>query len=81
MDRQSHLVSVTAQVPNPAVAMSFGWPVYGTSVQVITANGQQVGQATQVQQPMIPADFTDEVLAALNGQLVSLGLRLERTGG
>lgn len=81
MDRQSHLVSITAQIPNPAVSMSFGWPVYGTSVQVITANGQPVGQATQVQQPMIPADFTDEVLAALNGQLVSLGLRLERTGG
>lgn len=81
MDRQSHLVSVTAQLPNPAVAMSFGLPVFGTQVQIITANGQQVGQAIHVQQPMIPADITDDVLVALNAQLASLGLRLERTGG
>lgn len=81
MDRQSHLVSVTVQLPSPAVAMSFGLPVFGTQVQIITANGQQVGQATHVQQPMIPADLTDDVLAALNAQLASLGLRLERAGG
>lgn len=78
MIRTTHLANITIQIPNPLMGMSFGMPVYMTHLQVVTNGDQQVGHPTQQQTPLVPADMTPEMLALLNEQLASIGLKLEK---
>lgn len=77
MIRNSHLVNITVQMPNPLMQMSFGMPVYMTHLQTITdADGKQVGNPLPQQTPIIPSDVTPELLDAINTQLATIGLKL-----
>lgn len=75
--RKSTAISVTINFENAVMPAQFRRPVL-TTVEQILVDGQPVEQAQHLQRPILQADVTDEMIAALNLQLALVGLAVAR---
>ena len=79
MPRINIPASVTIQFDNPIQPPAFGAPCMLTQISVATnADGVAVSQPAHHQFPMVPDDITDELIAALDSRLKSIGLTVSR---
>lgn len=77
ISRTTILGSLTVFFPNAIQSPQGGLPVSLSTFQTITGVDKTV-HPVQIQQPAIPDDITDEVLAAINEQMAYLGLVVSR---
>lgn len=75
--RKSTAISLSINFPNDVMPQPFRRPVLTTYEQVLV-DGQQAEQPQHMQRPILQADVTDEMLAALNVQLALVGLSVAR---
>ena len=79
MPRLNIPLSVSIQFDNGIQPPAYGAAAIMTSVSVATNDaGQAIAQPAHSQYPMVAEDVTDELLAALNGKLLALGLEVSR---
>lgn len=79
MQRNQQMANLQVNLDNQFLPPPFGQAVTMNVVQVVTdAEGRVVGQPAHQLQPVVPADITPELLAALNAKLAVVGLKLER---
>lgn len=79
MPRLNIPLSVAIQFDNPVQPPAYGAAAVMTSVSLATNDaGQAVAQPAHSQYPMVAEDVTDELLAALNAKLLTLGLEVSR---
>ena len=71
--------SVSIQFDNPVQPPAYGAAAIMTSVSLATNEaGQALAQPAHSQYPMVAEDVTDDLLAALNAKLLTLGLEVSR---
>ena len=79
MPRLNIPLSVTVQFDNPVQPPAYNAAAIMTQVTLATNEaGQAVAQPAHSQYPMVAEDVTDELLAALNAKLLTLGLEVAR---
>ncbi|MGF7130527.1 hypothetical protein P3T40_002002 [Paraburkholderia sp. EB58] len=76
--RKSTAISLTINFENAVMPAQFRRPVL-TTVEQILVDGVAVEQAQHLQRPILQADVTDEMIAAVNAQLALVGLVVTRT--
>jgi hypothetical protein len=79
MPRLNIPLSVTVQFDNPVQPPAYNAAAIMTQVTLATNDaGQAVAQPAHSQYPMVAEDVTDDLLAAMNAKLLSLGLEVIR---
>ena len=79
MPRLNIPLSVTVQFDNPVQPPAYNAAAIMTQVTLATNDaGQAIAQPAHSQYPMVAEDVTDELLAALNAKLLTLGLEVAR---
>jgi hypothetical protein len=79
MPRLNIPLSVTVQFDNPVQPPAYNAAAIMTQVTLATNDaGQAVAQPAHSQYPMVAEDVTDDLLAAMNAKLLSLGLEVSR---
>jgi hypothetical protein len=76
MQRTTYPQQVSIHLANPVMQPQYGLPVLMTTIQVISNEAGAIGHPTQTVQPMIGADMNDDVLAAINASLATIGYKL-----
>lgn len=72
-------MQVVLHIPNQVQPAPFGAAAVASQAVIVTNDaGQVVGQPAYTQMPLIPEDFTEEFLATINAQLLTLGLTLSK---
>jgi hypothetical protein len=77
--RKSVAISFTVNLENSVIPPQFKRPVL-TTVEQIQVDGANVEQPQHLQKPILQADVTSELLAALNVQMALVGLVVTRLG-
>ena len=79
MPRLNIPLSVSIQFDNPVQPPAYAAAAIMTQVTLVTNEaGQAQTQPAHSQYPMVAEDVTDDLLAALNAKLLTLGLEVAR---